>query len=82
MASSGTERTYQRDDIYYCECCGLFHSSETDQPVDVPLHELPADFALLVMQHRQTITNPRHRTVTRRRRPKQRKGNGFGRGIN
>lgn len=81
MANAGAERKYLRDDIYYCDCCGEFHDSKTDQPVDVPLHTLPADFALLVMQHRQTISNPTHRTVTRRRRPKQRKRNGFGKWL-
>jgi len=78
---SGVQPTedYQRDDIYYCECCGEFHDTETDKRIDVPLHELPADFALLVMEHRQSIGNRKHKTVVKRRKQKEQKRNGFGR---
>lgn len=78
MSNSEADRVYERDDIYYCECCGEFHDTETDQRVDIPLHELAADFALLVMEHRQSIGNRKHKTVVKRRRPSKRKGNGFG----
>lgn len=44
---------YQRDDIYFCEGCGQFFHDDTDEIVDVPLWEIPADFALAVMYARK-----------------------------
>lgn len=45
--------TYTRDDIYYCPGCGQFFDEATDQRVEVPYSEMPAEFALQVMNARK-----------------------------
>lgn len=68
--------TYIRDDIYYCPGCGQFFDEITDKLVDVPYSEMPADFALQVMDDRQKASKGCHRQ--KRKRPKKDQGKGFG----
>lgn len=53
--------TYTRDDIYICPSCGYFFDEKTDKPVDVSYSEMPADFALEVMQVRQSKSKCNHK---------------------
>lgn len=64
---------YLRSDIYYCPGCGQFFSEVTDQLVEVPLHEMPADFALQVMKDRQKSFSC-HAPRSTKRRPKPKRG--------
>jgi len=57
---------YMRDDIYYCNCCGVFYDRQTHETVNVGLHEIPADLALEVMADRQ-------QNAARKQRREQRK---------
>jgi hypothetical protein len=61
---------YMRDDIYYCECCGVFYDRKTHETVNVGLHEIPADFALEVMADRQ-------QNAARKQRRERSKSRGF-----
>ncbi len=63
---------YNREDIYFCLSCGQFHDSETDEPVVISYTDMPADFALAVMYHRQWLHNKKSN------RRKTGKGKGFG----
>lgn len=63
---------YERNDIYYCSCCGLFYDSLTHQTVNVPYTEMPAEMALQVMYDRGLISQ------MRARRKRTGKGKGFG----
>lgn len=51
---------YMRDDIYFCEGCGEFYDIETDRLVEIPYWEIPAQFALTVMEIRKRQVNPCH----------------------
>jgi hypothetical protein len=51
-----------RADLYYCECCGEFYDRQTHVTVNVPLSEIPADFALEVMAARQKSYKGRKET--------------------
>ena len=62
---------YQRKDIYFCLSCGHFHDSITDKQVNIPYTDMPADFALAVMYHRQWVHD------IKRKRRKTGKGKGF-----
>jgi hypothetical protein len=66
-------QNYNDADFYYCECCGEFYNRQTHLTVNVPLTEIPADFALEVMAHRQKSYKGRQKTRTA---PKSRKGFG------
>lgn len=44
---------FEREDLYFCEGCGQFFDDQTDEIVEVPLWEIPADFALAVMYARR-----------------------------
>ena len=44
---------YIRDDIYICPGCGQFFDEKTDKLVEVAYSDMPAEFALEVMQIRQ-----------------------------
>jgi hypothetical protein len=66
---------YQRDDIYYCMCCGQFRDIKTHSEIHVPFEELPVEFAIQVMSDRQKSGKGSHKT-----RPKpKRSSKGFGR---
>lgn len=58
---------YMRDDIYYCECCGAFYDRQTHEVVHIGLHEIPADFALEVMQDRQQNAMKKQQREQRKR---------------
>lgn len=47
---------YNRDDIYYCGCCGLFYNSKTHVSEAIKYTDMPAEFALQVMYDRQRIS--------------------------
>lgn len=70
------ESNYIRNDIYYCSDCGQFYKELTDQQVEVPYSEMPAEFALKVMNHRKRPSNRCH-GIKRKPKPKQ-QGKGFG----
>ena len=65
---------YIRDDIYYCKGCGQFFDLVTDKLIEVPYSEMPADFALRVMNDRQQPFKPCH---TRRRGKAKKTAKGF-----
>lgn len=44
---------YLSSNTFYCSGCGCFFDVETDELVDMPYVEMPATFALQVMQDRQ-----------------------------
>lgn len=43
---------FQRDDIYFCECCLAFYDRKTHLLVDVPYSEMPADLAITLLTAR------------------------------
>lgn len=59
---------YLRDDIYFCDCCAQFFDIKIDQPVDVPYSEMPAEFAVDLMQYRATLGNKQHKKKRKKRR--------------
>lgn len=65
---------YTCDDIYYCSCCGEFYNRYTHLRVEVPYEEMPADFALKVMEDRQKLS---HKAQARRKARIDRKNKGF-----
>jgi hypothetical protein len=66
-------KDYNEADLYYCECCGEFYDRKTHVSVNVPLSEIPADFALEVMAARQKSYKGRQKKRTA---PKKTKGFG------
>lgn len=70
------DMNYTRNDIYYCSDCGQFFKELTDEQVEVPYTEMPADFALKVMNDRKRPSSRCH-GAKRERKPKQ-QGKGFG----
>ncbi len=66
---------YIRDDIYFCEGCGQFFDIETDKLVEVPYWEMPAQWALTVMEIRKRKIKPCH--VAKRSKAVKVKGKGF-----
>jgi hypothetical protein len=46
---------YQRNDICFCHCCYQFFDNKTRQKVDVPYHEMPAEFAMELMIKRAEL---------------------------
>ena len=59
-------------DLYYCECCAQFYKRRTHEPVHVGLHEIPADFALEVMEDRQ------RNAMKKQKREQRKRSKGFG----
>lgn len=68
-------RKYIRDDIYYCSCCGDFYNRYTHLRMEVPYTQMPADFALKVMEDRQKLSD---KAQARRKDKQDRKAKGFG----
>ena len=66
MSRSMNDYNYVRDDVYYCECCGKFYNRKTHLTVDIPLTDLPADFAIEVMVDRQNSIAGRRKRHKRR----------------
>jgi hypothetical protein len=58
---------FLRDDIYFCYGCGYFHHSNDDKKLDIPYHEMPASFAIHVMEVRQYLAQKRLRRRGKRR---------------
>jgi hypothetical protein len=46
---------YFRNDIYLCCCCLEFKDNETNEIVDVPYSEMPAELALELMTRRSGV---------------------------
>lgn len=63
------EITYIREDIYYCKGCGHFFDIKSNELVNILYSEMPASFALKVMNDRQRPFRPCHA----RRRAKSKK---------
>ncbi len=57
---------YQRDDIYWCECCGEFYAEKTDQKVDVDLSEMSTEFAARITKRRAELAKKKRRSHNRR----------------
>lgn len=65
---------YIRHDIYICPDCGFFFDDRTNKLVDVPYSDMPAEFALEVMQIRQRKSKCGHKSKVRKAKPR---GKGF-----
>jgi hypothetical protein len=52
------EMRYRINKAYYCSDCGLFYSRSSHLLVEVPYTEMPAEFALKVMEDRQKTFKP------------------------
>lgn len=52
---------YQRDDIYYCDCCAEFYHSKTNQRVEIQFSEMPARFAAEVKARRVKLSKQKNR---------------------
>lgn len=74
MSNTQMNENYQRDDIYYCECCASFYDIVTHKLVDINLYDLPIEFAGSVLDDRMRLDGIKQRSASRRRRPR-----GFGR---
>lgn len=46
------KRGFQRDDIYFCDCCLEFYDRRTHVKVDVPYTEMPAELAVTLLTAR------------------------------
>lgn len=55
-----------RNDIYYCENCGYFFDVATEDLFEISYTEMPADFALQVMNDRQAKTRTCHMKARRK----------------
>jgi hypothetical protein len=58
---------YLREDVYFCYGCGFFHERESAKKVDIPYTDMPADFALHVMDVRQNLARRKGKRRNRRR---------------
>ncbi len=63
-----------RSDIYYCPDCGQFFKELTDEQVEVAYSDMPAEFALKVMNDRKRPSNQCHAI---KRKLKSKRGKGF-----
>lgn len=52
---------YQREDIYYCDCCAEFYDLKTNQKVEVEFSEMPVCFAAQVRKKRQKLAKQKNR---------------------
>ena len=73
MFNTQTNENYERDDIYYCDCCASFYDIDTNKRVDINLCDLPTDFAGQVLDDRIKLENIKQRSTNTRRQPR-----GFG----
>lgn len=74
MSNTQMNENYQRDDIYYCDCCAEFYDIKTHELVNLKISDIPLDMALLVMDARKKRKVNNHRSPNPRRKPR-----GFGR---
>lgn len=63
---------YEREDIYYCSCCGLFYDSLTHEVKNINYTDMPAEMAIQVMYDRGILSE------RKARRRQTGKGKGFG----
>lgn len=61
---------YDRDDIYYCNCCASFYDIKTHKLVDINLYDLPIEFAGQVLDDRMRLDGIKQRSTKIRRRPR------------
>ncbi len=52
------DKRFKLKHAYYCSYCGLFYSRITHFLMEVPYTEIPAEFALKVMEDRQKTFKP------------------------
>jgi len=74
MFNTQKNEEFQRDDIYYCDCCAEFYDIKTHELVNLKISDIPLDMALLVLAARQKLKGNNHHHPKTRRKPR-----GFGR---
>lgn len=68
MFNTQMNENYQRDDIYYCDCCAEFYDIKTHELVNLKISDIPLDMALLVLAARKKLKgNNHHHPKTRRK---------------